>query len=63
MIIKIEKILQKRGITKKELSEKTGIRIERVNKLANGETDKIGVEEMEKICSVLDCNVEDLFEE
>lgn len=62
MIIKIEGILNKRGITKRELAEKTGININRITKLANGESDKIGVVELEKLCSVLDCKVEELFE-
>lgn len=63
MYIKIEEILEKRKMSKYEFSEKTGIRITRVKKLVNGELDKIAVAELEIICKVLNCKIEDIIHE
>ena len=61
MYINIEKILEKRGMSKRELSEKTGIRSVRINKLVSGELDKITVKEIEVLCAVLNCKIEDII--
>lgn len=57
---KLWKLLIDKGINKTELCEKTGISRSTLNKLNNGEN--VYIEILEKICSYLDCNIEDITE-
>lgn len=63
MVLKIKKIMELRKISKEEVSEKTGIKLEMISKLENGELEKINVKDMEKLCLCFDCQPSDLFEE
>ena len=49
-------------MTQKELAEKTGIRPPTISAMANNTAKHYPVEVMDKICSVLNCNVGDLLE-
>lgn len=57
---KMFKLLIDRDMKKKELAEKAGISIATITKMGRGEnitTDILG-----KICTALDCNVEDIMD-
>ena len=57
---KLFKLLIDRDMKKKELAEKAGISIATITKMGRGEnitTDILG-----KICTALDCNVEDIMD-
>lgn len=44
------------------LSKQTGISPNNMNQICNGETSIIRFDILEKICKVLDCSINDLFE-
>ena len=62
MIIKIDSVLKERKKTRNWLSEETGITYTNICNLCNGKTTSIQFDKIEKICSVLDCSIEDLLQ-
>lgn len=58
--INLHSILQDRGISQAELSRMTGIRPSTVCDLCNNNADFLKVENLDKICSVLKCDVSDI---
>lgn len=58
--LNLHRILQERGISQAELSRMTGIRPSTVCDLCNNNADFIKVENLDKICSVLKCDVSDV---
>lgn len=63
MAIKIylSEILGKKKMTQAELARKTGIRPNTINEIYWDMVDRISLEHIEKICSVLNCEVCDLI--
>lgn len=62
MKIKIDQVLDQKGRSRFWLSEQTGITYPNIRNLCNNTTSSIKFEVMQKICDVLDCNVEDILE-
>ena len=60
--LKINKVLKQQEKTMYWLSKQTGIAHNNINKICNGETSIIRFDTLEKICKVLDCSINDLFE-
>ena len=58
--LSLHRILQERGISQAELSRMTGIRPSTVCDLCNNNADFLKVENPDKICSVLKCDVSDI---
>lgn len=60
---KLKEIRIKRGISQKELSEKTGISLKAISSYEQGSRDlrKASFENIVKIAKALECNVFDLF--
>ena len=59
---KVKVMLAIRGMTQKELAEKTGIRPPTVSAICVGSVKHLPVEALEKICDVLDCQPGDIME-
>ena len=59
---KLKVMLAIRGMTQKELAEKTGIRPPTISAIAVGSIKHLPVEALDKICNVLDCQPADLME-
>lgn len=59
---KVKVMLAIRGMTQKELAEKTGIRPPTVSAICVGSVKHLPVDALEKICNVLDCQPGDLIE-
>ena len=59
---KLKVMLAVRGMTQKELAEKTGIRPPTISAIAVGSIKHLPVEALDKICNVLDCQPVDLME-
>lgn len=57
---KLFKLLIDKDMKKKELREKAGICNSTMTKLANN--DNVTIEVMAKICTALDCNLDDIVE-
>ena len=59
---KVKVMLAIRGMTQKELAERTGIRPPTISAICTGAVKHLPVEALEKICDVLDCQPADLME-
>lgn len=53
--------LGERRWTQAKLAQKTGIRKATVNEIYNELTDKVRLSDLDKICYVLECNLDDLL--
>jgi putative transcriptional regulator len=62
IVFKIAELMGKHKLTKKALSEKTGIRPNTVAALWSGEAKRLEIEQIDKLCSALDCQPGDLIE-
>lgn len=59
---KVKVMLAMRGMTQKELAEKTGIRPPTISAICTGAVKHFPIDAMDKICQVLDCQPADLME-
>lgn len=59
--IKLSEMLGKRKMTRKKLSELTGIRANTICDLYNEKVKKLDIESLNRICTVLDCDISDLI--
>ena len=59
---KVKVMLAQRGMTQKELAERTGIRPPTISAICVGAVKHLPVEALDKICSVLECQPADLME-
>lgn len=60
--IKLSELLGKHKMNQKTLSSLTGIRPATISKMYYEETKRIEVEQIDKICAVFNCKIEDLLE-
>ena len=60
--LRVNKILEKKGLTPYWLGKQTGISQNNILKICNGETSTIRFDTIEKICKSLECSINDLFE-
>ena len=58
-LLKVE--LAKNDLTQKRLAEITNIRLATINDMITGKSKAIGIDNLNKICKVLKCNVSDLY--
>ena len=58
----VKVMLAKRGMTQKELAEKTGIRPPTISAICLGTIKHLPVDGLDKICKALDCQPSDLME-
>ena len=59
---KVKVMLALRGMTQKELAEKTGIRPPTISAICVGTVKHIPVDVLDKICTILDCQPAELME-
>ncbi len=59
--IKLEAMLEKRGITLYRLAKDTGISYENLRKMKNGQATRIYLDTLDKLCDTLDCQPGDLL--
>lgn len=59
---KVKVMLAMRGMTQKELAERTGIRPPTISAICTGAVKHFPVDALDKICAVLDCQPADLME-
>ena len=62
VIIKLKKLLYEKGISQSELEKATGIRPSTICDLYNQNAAFVKLENVYKICKVLNCKIDDLFE-
>ncbi|MCZ0828887.1 helix-turn-helix transcriptional regulator [Brevibacillus laterosporus] len=60
--IKLADLLKERGISQRELSRLTGIRVSSINEMCNNETVRMPLDNLAKICEVLGVGIADVLE-
>lgn len=60
--LRINEILEEQGRTPYWLGKQTGISQNNIGKICNGETSTIRFDTLEKICKVLNCSIDNLFD-
>lgn len=60
--VKLDEVLKSKRRTKYWLSKQTGITQQNIGKLANGKTKSIKFENIDAICTALECSISDIFE-
>ena len=60
--IKLEELIQKAGISKNKLSHRAEMQRSQINHYCNNEITRLDVDVLARICTVLDCKIEDLLE-
>lgn len=59
--INLDVVLNKRGMTLKELSEKTGVSIANLSNLKNNRVVSVRFSMLDKICKSLECQPDDIL--
>ena len=62
MKVKLDEVLKSKGRTKYWLSKQTGITQQNIGKLVNGKTTSVKFENIDAICTALECEIGDIFE-
>lgn len=60
--VKLSEILGREKMTRKRLSDLTGIRANTICDIYNEKAKKIDLEHLDRICKVLDCSVDEILE-
>lgn len=62
MIVKIREMLEKKDKTMYYLSKQVGVSQNNLSNLADGKTSSVKFEILDKICSILECDIQDILE-
>ena len=60
--IKLDELIQKAGISKNKLSHRAEMQRTQINHYCNNEITRLDIDVLARICTVLDCRIEDLLE-
>ena len=60
--IKLSNLLEKRGLSQHELSRLTRIRQPSINEMCRNQTQRLPLDNLAKICEVLECGILDILE-
>ncbi len=60
--IRLSTLLGERRWTQADLARRTGIRPNTINELYHDFADRVNLEQIDKICDVLECDLSDLLE-
>ena len=60
--IKLDELIQKAGISKNKLSHRAEMQRSQINHYCNNEITRLDIDVLARICTVLDCKIEDLLE-
>ncbi len=60
--IKLDELIQKAGISKNKLSHRAEMQRSQINHYCNNDITRLDVDVLARICTVLDCKIEDLLE-
>jgi putative transcriptional regulator len=62
IVIKLALLLEKANMTQRELARQTGIRVPSINEMYHNQTVRLPLDNLAKICEVLDCDISDILE-
>ena len=60
--IKLDELLKKEGISKNKLSHRAEMQRTQINQYCNNDITRLDTAVLARICTVLDCKIEDLLE-
>jgi putative transcriptional regulator len=60
--IKLKEILKERGISQRELARLTGLRPNTISHLCSVQVDRVYLSTLEKVCKVLNIDIQELIE-
>ena len=60
--IKLDELIKKAGISKNKLSHKAEMQRTQINNYCKNEVTRLDTDVLARICTVLDCKIEDLLE-
>ncbi len=60
--IKLEDLIQKANISKNKLSHRAEMQRSQINHYCNNDITRLDIDVLARICTVLDCKIEDLLE-
>ena len=60
--IKLDELIKNAGISKNKLSQRAEMQRTQINKYCNNEITRLDVDVIARICTALDCRIEDLLE-
>ena len=62
IVIKLDKLIEKSGISKNKLSHRAEMQRTQINNYCNNKITRLDIDVLARICTVLDCKIEDLLE-
>ncbi len=60
--IKLDELIKKAGISKNKLSHKAEMQRTQINNYCNNKITRLDTDVLARLCSVLDCRIEDILE-
>lgn len=60
--IKLSDLLEKNGLSKNKLSHRSEMQRSQINRYCNNTITRLDVDVLARLCTVLECNIEDLLE-
>lgn len=60
--IKLDELIKERGISKNKLSHRAEMQRTQINNYCNNRIARLDIDVLARICTVLDCKIEDLLE-
>lgn len=62
IIIKLDELIEKKGISKNKLSHKAEMQRTQLNKFCNNQITRLDTDVLARLCTVLECEIGDLLE-
>lgn len=62
IILKLRSVLEQKDISQHELARLTDIRQPSINEMCNNQTKRLPLDNLAKICEVLECEITDILE-
>lgn len=60
--IRLDELIKEKGISKNKLSQRAEMQRTQINRYCNNDVTRLDTAVLARICSVLDCRIEDLLE-
>lgn len=60
--IKLDELIKEKGISKSKLSQRAEMQRTQINRYCNNDVARMDTAVLARLCTVLDCNIEDLLE-